>query len=96
MKASKGEPLCWARYAQPSTATRARHGLQAAREQGRVGGRKHIMTDAKIRSARKLLNQGTTPREVADTLGVCVHTRLHYPGIPRVPVQATSENDISF
>ena len=66
--------MCWARYAQPSTATRARHGLQAAREQGRVGARKRIMTDAKIRSARKLLNQGTTPREVADTLGVSVPT----------------------
>ncbi|WP_444875991.1 helix-turn-helix domain-containing protein [Arthrobacter globiformis] len=32
------------------------------------------MTDAKIRSARKLLNQGTPPREVADTLGVSVPT----------------------
>ncbi|WP_427005507.1 hypothetical protein [Pseudarthrobacter sp. H2] len=36
-------------------------GLQAAREQGRVGGRKRITTEAKIRSARKLLNQGTPP-----------------------------------
>ncbi|MDQ0867440.1 DNA invertase Pin-like site-specific DNA recombinase [Arthrobacter globiformis] len=36
--------------------------------------RKRIMTDAKIRSARKLLNQGTPPREVADTLGVSVPT----------------------
>ncbi|BAS09320.1 DNA-invertase [Arthrobacter sp. Hiyo4] len=30
---------------------RTQAGLQAAREQGRVGGRKRIMTDAKIRSA---------------------------------------------
>jgi len=40
---------------------RTQAGLQAAREQGRVGGRKRIMTDAKIRSARKLLNEGTPP-----------------------------------
>lgn len=46
---------------------RTQAGLQAARQQGRVGGRKRIMTDAKIRSARKLLKQGTPPREVADT-----------------------------
>jgi len=32
------------------------------------------MTDAKIRSARKLPNQGTPPREVDDTLGVSVPT----------------------
>ena len=49
-------------------------GLQAAREQGRVGGRKRIMTEAKIRSARKPLVEGTPPREVADTLGVSVPT----------------------
>lgn len=53
---------------------RTQAGLLAAREQGRVGGRKRIMTDAKIRSARKLLKQGTPPREVADTLGVSVPT----------------------
>jgi DNA invertase Pin-like site-specific DNA recombinase len=33
-------------------------GLRAAREQGRVGGRKRVMTDSKIRSARKLLSEG--------------------------------------
>ncbi|MHA7305762.1 helix-turn-helix domain-containing protein [Arthrobacter sp. TMN-49] len=32
------------------------------------------MTEAKIRSARKLLNQGTPPREVANSLGVSVPT----------------------
>jgi DNA invertase Pin-like site-specific DNA recombinase len=40
---------------------RTQAGLQAAREQGRVGGRKRVMTEAKIRSARKLLSQGTPP-----------------------------------
>ncbi|MGG5173175.1 recombinase family protein [Pseudarthrobacter sp. J1738] len=53
---------------------RTQAGLRAAREQGRVGGRKRIMTEAKIRSARKLLKQGTPPREVATSLGVSVPT----------------------
>ncbi|MDQ0733518.1 recombinase family protein [Arthrobacter sp. B1I2] len=53
---------------------RTQAGLQAARDQGRVGGRKRIMTEAKIRSARKLLKQGTPPREVASSLGVSVPT----------------------
>jgi DNA invertase Pin-like site-specific DNA recombinase len=53
---------------------RTQAGLQAAREQGRIGGRKRIMTDAKIRSARKLLSQGTPPKEVAASLGVSVPT----------------------
>ncbi|WP_455906839.1 helix-turn-helix domain-containing protein [Pseudarthrobacter oxydans] len=53
---------------------RTQAGLLAAREQGRVGGRKRIMTESKVRSARKLLNQGTPPREVASSLGVSVST----------------------
>lgn len=53
---------------------RTQAGLQAAREQGRVGGRRRIMTESKVRSARKLLNQGTPPREVATSLGVSVPT----------------------
>ncbi|WP_455566674.1 helix-turn-helix domain-containing protein [Pseudarthrobacter oxydans] len=58
----------------------------AKSQQGRVGGRKRIMTDAKIRSARKLLNQGTPPREVADTLGVSVPTLYRW-----VPAAGTTE-----
>ncbi|WP_269450071.1 recombinase family protein [Arthrobacter sp. U41] len=53
---------------------RTQAGLQAAREQGRIGGRKRVMTEAKIRSARKLLSQGTPPKEVAASLGVSVPT----------------------
>lgn len=53
---------------------RTQAGLQTAREQGRVGGRKRVMTEAKIRSARKLLSQGTPPKEVAASLGVSVPT----------------------
>nr|WP_125613802.1 helix-turn-helix domain-containing protein [Specibacter cremeus] len=39
-----------------------------------VGGRKRLMTESKIRSVRKLLAQGTPPREVASSLGVSVPT----------------------
>jgi DNA invertase Pin-like site-specific DNA recombinase len=67
---------------------RTQAGLLAGREQGRVGGRKRIMTEAKIRSARKLLNQGTPPREVATSLGVSVPTAL--------PVDPGSRRDGAF
>lgn len=53
---------------------RTQAGLRAARDQGRIGGRKRIMTDTKIRAARKLLAQGTPPREVASSLGVSIPT----------------------
>jgi DNA invertase Pin-like site-specific DNA recombinase len=53
---------------------RTQAGLRAAREQGRVGGRKRVMTDSKIRSARKLLGQGIAPKDVAKDLGVSVPT----------------------
>jgi DNA invertase Pin-like site-specific DNA recombinase len=65
---------------------RTQAGLRAAREHGRVGGRKRIMTEAKIRSARKLLNQGTPPREVANSLGVSVPTLYRW-----VPATGTAE-----
>jgi DNA invertase Pin-like site-specific DNA recombinase len=66
---------------------RTQAGLLAAREQGRVGGRKRIMTEAKIRSARKLLNQGTPPREVATSLGVSVPTLYRW-----VPAAGATES----
>jgi len=53
---------------------RTRAGLIAARRQGRVGGRKRIMTDSKIESAKKLLASGISPKEVAKNLGVSVPT----------------------
>ena len=53
---------------------RTRAGLEAARLQGRVGGRKRQMTDGKIQAARKLLASGTPPREVAHSLHVSVAT----------------------
>jgi DNA invertase Pin-like site-specific DNA recombinase len=57
-------------------------GLQAARRQGRVGGRKRQMTDSKIQAARKLLASGTPPYEVAHSLGVSVPTLYRWvPGL---------------
>ena len=55
-------------------AERTKAGLEAARRQGRTGGRKRKMTDSKIESARKLLAAGATPHDVADDLGVSVPT----------------------
>jgi DNA invertase Pin-like site-specific DNA recombinase len=53
---------------------RTRAGLEPARLQGRVGGRKRRMTDGKVQAARKLLATGTTPREVVHNLSVSVPT----------------------
>lgn len=53
---------------------RTRAGLIAARQQGRTGGRKRQMTDSKIQSAKKLLANGVSPREVAQNLGVSIPT----------------------
>ena len=55
-------------------AERTTAGLQAARRQGRIGGRKRKMTDSKIESARKLLTDGVPPRDVAENLGVSIPT----------------------
>lgn len=57
---------------------RTRAGLAAAREAGRVGGRPRKMTTVKARSAQRLLDAGTPPREVAATLGVSVATVYRY------------------
>ena len=53
---------------------RTRAGLDAAKAQGRVGGRKRAMTESKLESARKLLAAGDSPRDVAGVLGVSVPT----------------------
>ena len=56
------------------TAERTRAGLDAARRQGRTGGRKRKMTDSKIATAKQLLQDGTPPRAVAKDLGVSIPT----------------------
>ena len=53
---------------------RTRAGLNTAKQHGRVGGRKRLMTEKKVNAARKLLGAGTPPREVAQNLGVSVPT----------------------
>lgn len=53
---------------------RTKAGLEAARKIGRVGGRRRVMTESKIKSAKKLLKSGMLPRDVADDLGVSMAT----------------------
>ena len=53
---------------------RTRAGLEAAKQRGRIGGRKRRMTDSKIESAKQLLANGIPPKEIALNLGVSVPT----------------------
>lgn len=53
---------------------RTRSGLKAARARGKLGGRKRKMTPSKIEAAKKLLSNGTAPKEVATDLGVSIPT----------------------
>ena len=53
---------------------RTRTGLRAAKQRGRIGGRKRRMTDSKIESAKKLLADGIPPKEVAGNLGISIPT----------------------
>ncbi len=63
---------------------RTRAGLAAARKLGRIGGRKRRMTDSKVASARKLLESGVPPRDVALNLGVSVPTLYRWlPAVSR-------------
>ena len=56
------------------TVERTQAGLEAARRQGRTGGRKRKMTDSKIAAAKRLLRDGVPPRKVAKDLGVSIPT----------------------
>lgn len=67
---------------------RTRAGLEAAKRQGRVGGRPRKMTPAKIDAARKLLDAGTERKEVARLLGVSVSRLYHHlPATPPVSLE---------
>jgi len=55
-------------------AERTKAGLAAARARGKLGGRKRKMTDSKLASAKKLLDGGMLPKEVAMNLGVSLQT----------------------
>jgi DNA invertase Pin-like site-specific DNA recombinase len=56
------------------TVERTRAGLAVAKQQGRTGGRKRLMTDSKITAAKQLLASGAAPTDVARDLGVSVPT----------------------
>ncbi len=56
------------------TIERTRAGLATARKLGRIGGRRRIMTESKIESARQLLAAGRLPKDVAADLGISVPT----------------------
>jgi DNA invertase Pin-like site-specific DNA recombinase len=49
-------------------------GLAAAKKLGRKGDRKRKMTDSKLSAAKKLLESGVLPKDVANNLGVSLAT----------------------
>lgn len=53
---------------------RTKAGLEAAKKLGRKGGRKRVMTESKVNSAKKLLASGVLPKDVAANLGVSIAT----------------------
>ncbi|EPY1508919.1 recombinase family protein [Klebsiella quasipneumoniae] len=61
---------------------RTRAGLAAAREQGRVGGRRRVMTEEVVERCRRMLENGATRHQIADVIGVGVKTIYKY-----LPVQ---------
>jgi len=65
---------------------RTRAGLAAAREKGRIGGRRRIMTPEVTDRARRMLAQGATLLQVSLVLGVSVKTIYRY--IPAAEQQA--------
>lgn len=68
---------------------RTQAGLQASRARGIVGGRKRSMTTSKIDAARKLIDSGTPPKEVAKTIGVSVPTLYRWlPAADRIQAAA--------
>ena len=48
--------------------------LMVAKREGRVGGRKTVMTPKRLEAARKLLASGMPMREIAPAIGVSVPT----------------------
>lgn len=66
--------------------------LIIARREGRVGGRKRVMTPKRIEAARKLLASGMSAREIAPTIGVSVATLYrHLPAAVQESVTAEGE-----
>ncbi len=61
---------------------RTRTALAAAREQGRVGGRRRVMTTEVVERYYTMLENGATRQQLADVTGVGVKTIYKY-----LPVQ---------
>lgn len=57
---------------------RTRAGLAAAREQGRIGGRRRVMTEEVVERCRRMLENGATRQQIADVIGVGVKTIYKY------------------
>ena len=77
------------------TAERTRAGLDAARRQGRTGGRKRKMTDSKIAAAKRLLQDGAPPREVAKNLSVSLPTLYRWlPAASRPEAEQLTDEEI--
>lgn len=57
---------------------RTRAGLAAAREQGRIGGRRRVMTLEVVDRAHRMLENGATRQQVADVIGVGVKIVYKY------------------
>lgn len=57
---------------------RTRAGLAAAREQGRVGGRRRVMTTEVVERCRRMLDKGATRQQLADVFEVNIKTIYKY------------------
>lgn len=69
--------------------------LLIAKREGRIGGRKTLMTPKRIEAARKLLASGMTAREIAPTIGVSVATLYrHLPAPVQEAISAESESGL--
>jgi len=69
---------------------RTNAGLAAARARGRIGGRRPTMTGEKLEAAKKLLADGTPPRDVARVVGVSIPTLYRWLPASRDTASAAS------
>ncbi len=58
-------------------------GLKAARARGKVGGRKSVMTTAKISTAKQMYSDGKYVKEIAEVLGVSRPTVYRVLDLPK-------------
>ncbi|PTW43705.1 DNA invertase Pin-like site-specific DNA recombinase [Sphingomonas faeni] len=66
--------------------------LIVARREGRIGGRKTVMTPRRIQAARNLLASGMSAREIAPTIGVSIATLYrHLPAAAQETISAEAQ-----